>query len=88
MALDGLLDAVERLPAFQRVLNTLPAPGGRLSIGGLPGSSDAVLVAALARRLPTRFFVIAAESVGAAESWLADLETLMPESPHALYPAR
>ncbi|HXT14879.1 MAG TPA: transcription-repair coupling factor [Gemmatimonadaceae bacterium] len=89
MALDALLDAVERLPAFQRILNTLPAPGGRLSVGGLPGSSDAVLVAALARRLPTRFFAIAAEGVGAAERWLADLETLFgDETPLALYPAR
>jgi transcription-repair coupling factor (superfamily II helicase) len=88
MALESLLDAVERLPAFQRIVNTMPPPGGRLSVGGLPGSSDAVLVAALARRLPTRFFVIAAESVGAAERWLADIATLMPETPHALYPAR
>ncbi|HEX4681410.1 MAG TPA: hypothetical protein VH277_01805, partial [Gemmatimonadaceae bacterium] len=88
MALDSLLDAVERLPAFQRIVNTLPAPGGRLTVGGLPGSSDAVLVAALARRLPTRFFVIAAESVGAAERWLADLETLFTATALALYPAR
>src|SRR5579885_3506904 len=93
MALDSLLDAVERLPAFQRIVNTLPAPGGRLTLGGLPGSSDAVLTAALARRLPTRFFVVAAESVGAAERWLADLETLLGdaasgEMPLALYPAR
>ena len=64
MALDALLDAIERLPAFSRVLNTLPLPGARLSVGGLPGSADAALVAALARRLPTRFFVVAAEGVG------------------------
>lgn len=55
MALDALLDALERLPVFNRILNTLPAPGRRLSVGGLPGSADATMVAALIRRLPTRF---------------------------------
>src|SRR3569623_885714 len=88
MALDALLDAIERLPAFTRVTNTLPAPGGKLVAGGLPGSADAVLIAALARRLPTRFFVIAAETVAESERWLADLGTLLTEMPLALYPAR
>jgi transcription-repair coupling factor (superfamily II helicase) len=88
MALDALLDAVERLPAFQRTLNTLPAPGGRLVVGGLPGSADATLVAALARRLPTRFFLVAADGLPEAERWLADLETLLGDLPVALYPPR
>ena len=39
MALDALLDAIERLPAFQRIVNTLPSPGERLRVGGLPGSA-------------------------------------------------
>jgi len=47
MALDALLDAVERLPAFHRILNTLPSPGERVVVGGLPGSADAAMVAAL-----------------------------------------
>ncbi|MEP6494857.1 MAG: transcription-repair coupling factor [bacterium] len=88
MALDALLDAVERLPAFNRILNTLPPPGRRLIAGGLPGSADAVVVAALARRLPTRFLVVAADGVAEAERWLADLETLVVDTPIALYPAR
>jgi len=88
MALDALLDAVERLPAFTRIVNTLPSPGQRLIAGGLPGSADAVVVAALARRLPTRFLVVAADGVGEAERWLADLETLVVDAPIALYPAR
>ena len=88
MALEALLDALERLPAFTRVANTLPAPGGRIVAGGLPGSADAVLVAALARRLETRFFVVAAETVAESERWLADLETLLSGTPLALYPAR
>ena len=63
MALEAVLDAIERLPAFTRTLNTLPAPGQRLVAGGLPGSADAVLLATIARRLPTRFFVVAADGV-------------------------
>ncbi|MFL5577397.1 MAG: CarD family transcriptional regulator, partial [Gemmatimonadaceae bacterium] len=79
MALPTLLDAVERLPAFARLLNTLPEPGGRLRVGGLPGSSDAVALAALARRLPGRFFVVLTDSLPDAERWLADLESLVDE---------
>ncbi len=88
MALESLLDALERLPGFQRIINTLPAPGGRLTVGGLPGSSDAVLVASMVRRLPTRFLMVAAEGVAEAERWLADLTTLLDETPIALYPPR
>jgi transcription-repair coupling factor (superfamily II helicase) len=88
MALDSLLDAIERLPAFIRTFNTLPAPGATIIAGGLPGSSDAAVVAALARRLPTRFLVVAADGVADAERWLADLETLLSDTPIALYPAR
>ncbi|HEX7019228.1 MAG TPA: transcription-repair coupling factor [Gemmatimonadaceae bacterium] len=88
MALTSLLDGLERLPVFTRVANTIPAPGGRLSIGGLPGSADATLVAALARRFPNRFFVVAADGVGEAERWLADLQTLVDDVPVGLYPPR
>jgi transcription-repair coupling factor (superfamily II helicase) len=88
MALESLLDAFERLPGFQRVVNTLPVPGRRLTVGGLPGSADAVLVASMVRRLPTRFIMVAAEGVAEAERWLADLTTLLDETPIALYPPR
>ncbi|HXD48362.1 MAG TPA: transcription-repair coupling factor [Gemmatimonadaceae bacterium] len=88
MALDTLLDGIERLPAFTRILNTLPSPGERLAVAGLPGSADAALVAALSRRLPTRFFVVAAEGLAEAERWLADLDTLLDAAPIALYPPR
>src|SRR3954469_17783618 len=88
MALLPLLDAVERLPAFTRLYNTLPNPAERRTIGGLPGSADAAVVAALTRRLPNRFFVVATESVTEAERWLADLGTLLEETPVALYPPR
>jgi len=88
MALAPLLDAIERLPAFTRLYNTLPAPAERRTIGGLPGSADATILAALARRLTNRFFVVATESVTDAERWLADLGTLVDETPIALYPPR
>jgi transcription-repair coupling factor (superfamily II helicase) len=86
--LPSLLDAVERLPAFARLINTLPVPGAELRAAGLPGSADATLVAALARRLPTRFIVVAADGVPQAERLLADLHTLLDETPVALYPPR
>ena len=89
MALPRLLDELESLPAFARLLQTLPAPRERRMVGGLAGSSDAVLLAALVRRLGTRrFFVVVAETLPDAERWLADLETLIGEGEVALYPPR
>src|SRR5690349_6992416 len=88
MALLSLLDAIERIPAFTRLYNTLPAPGQRRTLGGPPGSADAAVLAALTRRLPNRFFVVATESVTEAERWLADLGTLVHETPVPLYPPR
>ena len=88
MALDALLDALERLPAFERALAALPAPRHALSVTGLAGSSDAVLLAALARRAPTRFFALVADGVPEAERWLADLGSLLPEGAAAFYPPR
>jgi transcription-repair coupling factor (superfamily II helicase) len=88
VSLPSLLDAIERLPAFARVLNTVPAPRGELRTAGLPGSTDATLVAALARRLPSRFLVVVADGVPLAERILADLHTLIDETPVALYPPR
>jgi transcription-repair coupling factor (superfamily II helicase) len=88
MPLPIILDAIELLPGFTRVANTIPAPGGRLTVGGLPGSSDAALCAALARRLDTRFFCVVADTLPDAERWLADLAALQEEGMVALYPPR
>ncbi len=88
MSLPSLLDAIERLPAFARVFNTLPVPSHELRVAGLPGSSDAAFIAALTRRLPTRFLVVVADGVPLAERMLADLHTLLDEAPVALYPPR
>jgi transcription-repair coupling factor (superfamily II helicase) len=88
MALPLLLDAIDRLPAFTRLMNTLPGPGRRLTVTGLPGSGDAVAVAALARRMPGRFVVVVTEGLPEAERWLADLQSLTGDTPVALYPPR
>ena len=88
MALPTLVEAISSLPAFARVVNTVPTPGERLTIGGLVGSSDAVTLAALVQRLATRFFVVIAEGVPQAERWLADLQAILDETPVALYPPR
>ncbi|HXC25380.1 MAG TPA: transcription-repair coupling factor [Gemmatimonadaceae bacterium] len=88
MALPTLLDEVELLPAFTRLANTVPAPRERRMVAGLHGSSDAAVIAALARRLERRFFVIVTEQVPDAERWLADLEMLLENIPVAFYPPR
>jgi len=86
MPLDFLLDRFDALPATRSLAEGLPAPGSRLRVGGLPGSSPAVLLAALARRLPQRVFTVVAPTPADAERWLADLETLAGGA--ALYPQR
>ncbi|MCA0377510.1 MAG: transcription-repair coupling factor [Gemmatimonadetes bacterium] len=88
MALPRLLDAFAALPAFARTLAALPGAGASLRIGGLAGSSDAVLIAALARALPQRLVVVVTDQVNDAERWLADLQALVDDVPVALYPPR
>ncbi|MEP7382277.1 MAG: transcription-repair coupling factor [Gemmatimonadota bacterium] len=88
MSLPTILDAVERLGAFARVANAIPSARSRVPVAGLEGSSDAVLVAALARRFPQRFFVVVTDSVADAERWLADLHALTDDDTAALYPPR
>jgi len=87
MPLDFLLDRFDDLPAVRSLAEGLPAPGSRLGVGGLFGSSPAVLVATLARRLPQRAFCIVAPTPADAERWLADLETLASGAA-TLYPQR
>ncbi len=90
MALPRILDALESLPAYARVRNTFPPPGRRLTIAGLPGSSDAALAATLVRgEGERRFFVVVAETLPDAERWLADLASLAEDAEGvALYPPR
>jgi transcription-repair coupling factor (superfamily II helicase) len=89
VALPQLLDAVSALPAYARLISSLPSLGETVTVGGLPGSSDATLSAALGRDLgATRFQVIMAEALPEAERWLADLDALATEGAVALYPPR
>src|SRR2546429_5173461 len=87
MPLDCGIDGLGGLPARGALGEGLPAPGPRRGIPGLPGSSPAVLVAALARRLAQRVFVVITPTPTDAERWLADLRTLSG-SAVALYPQR
>jgi transcription-repair coupling factor (superfamily II helicase) len=87
MPLDFLLERFHDLPATRSLMERLPPAGKRIGVGGLPGSSGAVLVATLARTLPHRVFTVVAPTPADAERWLADLQTLLgPEM--ALYPQR
>jgi transcription-repair coupling factor (superfamily II helicase) len=89
VAIPALLDAVEGLGAFTRLERSLPGPRTRHFVAGLAGSSDAILVSAIARRHPGRFIVVATDGLPEAERWLADLGALSEESSRvALYPPR
>jgi len=85
--LPGLLEAFRRLPAYRALEAALPPRGGVMRLGGLPGSSPAVLTAALAERLPQRVFVVVTASPGDAERWEADLQVLLGDQTR-LYPQR
>jgi transcription-repair coupling factor (superfamily II helicase) len=87
VSLNLILDAFGRAPSVQELATRLPGRGSALRLGGLPGSSGAVLAAWLARELPQRLFVIVAPSPGEAERWLTDLQ-LLTDQPAALYPQR
>jgi transcription-repair coupling factor (superfamily II helicase) len=88
MALPALLERIAALPAFTQLTATLPARAGTSRAGGLHGSSDALLVAALSARQPTRLFVVMTDHVSEAERWLADLRSVAGDEGIALYPPR
>ena len=87
MSLEPLLDAFDRVPAVRELEHTLPGRNAALALGGLPGSSPAVLVAWLARTFPLRLFTVVAPTPADGERWLDDLRTLT-DLPAALYPQR
>jgi len=87
MSLTFLIDRFDALPATRALADALPGPGARRGIAGLPGSSAAVLLAALARRRAQRVFVVVTATPTDAERWLADLQTLTGDVA-ALYPQR
>jgi transcription-repair coupling factor (superfamily II helicase) len=85
--LPSLLRAFRELPKFRTLSAQLPGRCETLGIGGLPGSSAAVLAAALAGDHPHRTFLIIAPSPSEAERWLSDLTVLMGDRVR-LYPQR
>jgi transcription-repair coupling factor (superfamily II helicase) len=88
VSLPALLEAIQAVPEFGQLVSALPPIHNRIHASGLPGSSDAVVVAALAHAGQGRFFVVIAESVAGAERWLADLESLGDGVSVAFYPPR
>jgi transcription-repair coupling factor (superfamily II helicase) len=85
--IETIISAFERTAFAQDIPGRLPAPGATLRLGGLAGSSGAVLVAWLAERLPQRLFTVVAATPADAERWLADLATVT-DLAAALYPQR
>src|SRR5438552_508414 len=88
MSLPQVVEALDGLSEAVRIADALPPPRSVCVVAGTPGSSDAVLVTALAQRKPNRFFLVIAEDVADAERWLADLGTLRGAEHVAFYPPR
>ncbi|MGZ8391845.1 MAG: transcription-repair coupling factor [Gemmatimonadales bacterium] len=87
MTLKPVLDAFASSPATRSLSERLPARGETLRLGGLPGSSAAVLAAWLVQTFPHRLLTIVAPTPADAERWLTDL-THLTDEPTALYPQR
>lgn len=88
MALPILTERLRALPAFTRLVASLPSKNGHQAVGGLAGSADAVLVAALAEREANRLFVVVADQLPDAERWHADVQSVFGSEGVALYPPR
>ena len=88
MALPTLIERLSALPSFTRLLATLPIGRRTQQVSGLPGSSDALLVAALARHAPNRMIAVVVDHLPDAERWLADLQSILDDGAVALYPPR
>src|SRR5262245_30298717 len=85
--LPRLVGALRSLPTFHSLVMTLPARAADLALGGLPGSSPSVLLAALAEEIPQRVFLVVTGTPADAERWLADFSVLAPDVAR-LYPQR
>jgi transcription-repair coupling factor (superfamily II helicase) len=88
MPLPQLLSILESLGEFRELMSDLPGPAERRVLGGLHGSSDAVVLASLSRNLTHRLFVVLNDDIAGAERWLADLTTLVEPEGVAFYPPR
>ena len=82
------LSGVGRVDAFRRLVGLLPSVGDVRKVGGATGSLPAVVVSALSLRDPSRLWIVAAPSPGAAAQWSGDVETLLGPDGVAYYPQR
>jgi transcription-repair coupling factor (superfamily II helicase) len=88
MTLQPILHAFDRCAAVRELATRLPARGSTLRVGGVPGSSAAVLAAWLADPAGAgRMITVIATTPADAERWLADLQYLAGDGV-ALYPQR
>ncbi len=82
-----VIDAFGRTRFAADLREALPAAGATIRVGGLPGSSPAVVAAWLAEEQPNRLLAVVATTPAEAERWLADLAQLTNQ-PVSLYPQR
>jgi|CXWL01.1.fsa_nt_gi transcription-repair coupling factor (superfamily II helicase) len=88
MSLRPILDAFDRCATVRALAERLPARGKAVRLGGLPGSSGAVLATWLTERVGAgRLVVIMATTPSDAERWVTDLSALTGTGV-ALYPQR
>lgn len=88
MTLRPILDAFDRCATVHALAERLPARGHAVRLGGLPGSSGAVLASWLSERAGAgRLVVILATTPADAERWVSDLTALLGGNV-ALYPQR
>lgn len=88
MTLQPILDAFDRCATVRALGERLPARDGMVRLGGLPGSSGAVLATWLSARFGAgRLVLVVAPTPSDAERWLTDLQNLA-EGSIALYPQR
>jgi transcription-repair coupling factor (superfamily II helicase) len=85
--LPRLVSVFRSIPAVRVLERALPRRQEALDVCGLPGSSAAVLVAALNEDLPHRVLLVVASNPTNAELWYADLQVLLGEGVR-LYPQR
>ncbi|HXY20858.1 MAG TPA: transcription-repair coupling factor [Gemmatimonadales bacterium] len=88
MPLPRLVSQFGSLSEVQSLLSALRERRGTRALAALPGSSDALLVAAHGLDRPDLLTVVVAAAPADAERWLADLTVLLGEEAVALYPQR
>lgn len=79
---------MRRQPAFRQLRDRLPRSGDVRPLGGLAGSTPALLVAALAQAFERRIWIVVAPGPAEAEALESDLQALAEPGRVALYPQR